>query len=236
MHVECLHFRPEKYPARDRYPFHLPAFRHTPELDLNHKVVFFTGENGSGKSTLLRALCRNAGVFIWGGFSDLTPDEEDFLRAVELRWSRDPVPGSFFSSETFFNFAQVADHDSAMHEFFGPRDFGTQSHGQSLMAYFRARYRIRGLYFMDEPETALTPRGQVDLLRLLDAMSRDDHAQFIIATHSPILMACPGARLYSFDGPAIRPIDYRETEHYRFYRAFMENPLPFLAAPRESGA
>ncbi|MBP7828846.1 MAG: AAA family ATPase [Kiritimatiellae bacterium] len=235
MHLERIRFRPERYPARDRYPFDLPAFLNTLELDLNHRVVFFVGENGSGKSTLLRALCRNAGIFIWGGFADTTADEEAFLRAVELRWSRDPVPGSFFSSETFFNFAQVADRDEAMQEFFGPRAFGTQSHGQSLMAYFRARYRIKGLYLMDEPETALTPRGQVDLLRLLHAMSLDGHAQFVIATHSPILMACPGARLYGFDGPAIRPVDYRDTEHYRFYRAFMEDPRPFLAPSRENG-
>ncbi|HOW96974.1 MAG TPA: AAA family ATPase [Kiritimatiellia bacterium] len=235
MHLAGYRLHADRLPSRERYPFCLPALLHTPELDLNHGVVLFVGENGSGKSTLLRALCRNAGIFIWGGFADLSADEEAFLRAVELRWARGPMPGSFFSSETFFNFAQVADHDSAMHEFFGPRGFGAQSHGQSLMAYFSARYRLPGLYFLDEPETALTPRGQLDLLRLLQAMSRDGHAQFIIATHSPILLACPGARLYGFDGPAIRPVAYRETEHYRFYRDFMENPLPFLGPPRENG-
>lgn len=235
MHLAGLHLDAGRFPPADRYPFRLPVFRRPFDLDLNAGVIFFVGDNGAGKSTLLRALCRRAGVFIWGGFADLTPDEEAFLCALELRWSRGPVPGSFFSSETFFNFSQIADQDAAMHEFFGPRAFGTQSHGQSLLSYFTARYRLPGLYFLDEPETALTPGGQLELLRLLQAMSRAGHAQFIIATHSPILLACPGAKLYRFDGPGIRPVEYRETEHYRFYRAFLENPAPFLAPPRENG-
>jgi predicted ATPase len=235
MHVTDIRLHPEKYPATDRYPFNLPVFRGTSVLDLSSRVTFFVGENGTGKSTLLRALCREAGIFIWGGWGETTPDEEAFLRAIELRWSAGPVPGSLFSSELFFNFARIADHDPAMREFFGPRAFETQSHGQSLMSYFRSRYRIRGLYFLDEPETALTPRRQIELLRLLNEMSRDGHAQFIIATHSPILLACPGARLYTFDGPAVRPIAYRDTEHYRFYRAFLENPQSFVVSQSEQG-
>jgi len=100
------------------------------------------------------------------------------------------------------------------------------------MAYFRSRYRIPGLYLLDEPETALSPRSQLQLLELLQAMSAAGHAQFIVATHSPILLACPGARLSSFDHIPVKRVRYEETDHYRIYRDFLENPArPTPAAP-----
>lgn len=98
----------------------------------------------------------------------------------------------------------------------------TQSHGQSLMSFFEARYRIKGLYLMDEPETALSPRTQLDLLNLLEETGKAGHAQFIVATHSPILLACSGATIYSFDQIPIDEIAYEDTEHYRVYRDFMK--------------
>jgi len=96
----------------------------------------------------------------------------------------------------------------------------TQSHGQSMMSYFRSRYRIRGIYFLDEPETALSPRSQLELLEIIGENGRAGHAQFIIATHSPILLACKGARIYSFDHVPVSVIEYEETEHYRVYKNF----------------
>ena len=104
----------------------------------------------------------------------------------------------------------------------------TQSHGQSLMSYFKGRYKIKGLYLLDEPETALSPKSQLDLLELLQDMGRAGHAQFIIATHSPILLACPESKIYSFDRIPITVIDYEETEHYKIYKGFMENRNKFM--------
>ena len=102
------------------------------------------------------------------------------------------------------------------------------------MAYFRSRYRIPGLYLLDEPETALSPRSQLQLLELLQAMSAAGHAQFIVATHSPILLACPGTRLSSFDYIPVKRVRYEETDHYRIYRNFLENPSRHTAvAPAE---
>ena len=98
----------------------------------------------------------------------------------------------------------------------------TQSHGQSLMSYFKARYRIRGIYFLDEPETALSPKSQVMLLDVFEEMSRAGHAQFIVATHSPILLACSGAKIFSFDSSPISTIEYEDTAHYQVYRDFLE--------------
>ena len=107
----------------------------------------------------------------------------------------------------------------------------TQSHGQSLMSLFKARYKIKGLYFLDEPETALSPKSQLELLKLLNEMSHAGHAQFIIATHSPILLACPGAKIYSFDHIPLKQIDYEETEHYQTYKSFMEDRTKYLEDP-----
>jgi len=91
------------------------------------------------------------------------------------------------------------------------------------MSFFKARYAIKGLYLLDEPETALSPKTQISLLDLLTKLSVDGHAQFLIATHSPILLACPGATIYSFDESPIASVRYEDTEHYRVYRAFMED-------------
>jgi predicted ATPase len=96
------------------------------------------------------------------------------------------------------------------------------------MSFFRARYKIKGLYLMDEPETALSPKSQLELLKLLQEMSALGHAQFIIATHSPILLACPGSVIYSFDDSPVRTIRYEDTEHYQVYKNFMENPDKYL--------
>lgn len=104
----------------------------------------------------------------------------------------------------------------------------TQSHGESLMSFFKARYQIKGLYLLDEPETALSPRSQLALLELLTETSVKDHAQFIIATHSPILLACPRALIYSFDYSPIKQIFYEETEHYNIYKDFLENRANYI--------
>jgi predicted ATPase len=111
--------------------------------------------------------------------------------------------------------------DAGQLEYFGGKSLLTQSHGQSIMSFFRARYAIKGLYLLDEPETALSPRTQLTLLDLLEKMSAAGHAQFVIATHSPILLSCPGATIYSFDSVPIAPIRYRETDHYKIYKDFM---------------
>jgi predicted ATPase len=96
------------------------------------------------------------------------------------------------------------------------------------MSFFKARYKFRGLYLLDEPETALSPRSQLELLQVLKDNSEAGHAQFIIATHSPILMACPGATIYSFDEIPVKGIDYEKTEHYRIYRDFMADRSKYL--------
>ena len=236
MHLDKVTILKEKYPTHEHYPFNLPAFHQTKSLEFRSSVSFFVGENGTGKSTLLKAICRKCDIHIWEGVArrrfEVNPYETGLHTAIDVRWTNGAVPGSFFASEIFRNFAQLVDEWAAANpgqlEYFGGKSLVTQSHGQSLMSFFRARYQIKGLYLLDEPETALSPKSQLELLELLKEMSRAGHAQFIVATHSPILMACPGARIYSFDEIPIKEINYRESDHFKIYKNFMEEPDRYL--------
>ena len=142
------------------------------------------------------------------------------------------MPGSYFDSEISQHFARYLDEwaaaDPDLLQYFGGKSLVSQSHGQSLMSFFKARYRFKGLYLLDEPETALSPRSQLELLQVFQEMGQAGHAQFIIASHSPILLACPGATLYSFDHIPVKSIDYKETEHYRIYKDFMADAGKYL--------
>ncbi len=230
MHIQRITFLHDEYPTDAYYPFNLETFRRTEHMELASPVTMFVGENGSGKSTLLRAIANRCGIHIWKTIEtsryEINPYEQLLWRFIDVDWCGEYVHGSFFSSEMFHDFARnldewaVSDPDSL--RYFGGKSLMTQSHGQSLMSYFNARYRIKGLYLLDEPETALSPRTQLALLRLLEETGAAGHAQFIVATHSPILLACEGARIYSFDRIPIDRMAYEDTEHYQVYRDFMK--------------
>jgi predicted ATPase len=203
---------------------------------LTTPVTFFIGENGSGKSTLLRALANRSRIHIWKDDeivrSERNPYAESLYRFMTLEWSNGSVPGSYFDSELSRNFARYLDEwaaaDPDIISYFGGRSLLTQSHGQSLMSFFDARYRFRGLHLLDEPETALSPASELALLDLIQRRSAAGHAQFVIATHSPILMACPGATIYCFDRVPLASIAYEDTAHYRIYRDFLINRDKYL--------
>ena len=229
MHLSQISIDKEKFPTQESYPFNLEIFQQTESLEITTPVTFFVGENGTGKSTLLEAIARRSGIHIWGEIDRervvKNPYEKAMYYAVNVAWRDGQVPGSFFASQTFRNYAKLIDEwavsDPELLNYYGGSSLITQSHGQSLMSYFRNRYKIKGLYFLDEPETALSPKTQVELLELLQTVGAEGHAQFVIATHSPILLACPGARIYDFDSAPIKSINYEETEHYRVYKDFL---------------
>lgn len=236
MHVSKIKLHQELFPTKDCYPFNLEIFHRTKMLELKSPVTFFVGENGSGKSTLLRAICRNCGVHIWENTDrmrfEYNPYEQELQNAISINWIDGKVSGSFFGSQIFQNFSHILDEwaidDPKMFEYFGGKSLITQSHGQSLMSYFKSRYKIKGIYFMDEPETALSPKSQLELLQLLQEMGEAGHAQFIIASHSPILLGCPGAIIYNFDEIPVKSIAYEKTQHYLVYREFLLNRHTFL--------
>jgi predicted ATPase len=240
MHLKSITLNPEAYPTNDQYPYNLALFQQSQRIALNSPVTFFVGENGSGKSTLLEAVTRKCGIYIWQGMHrprfNASPYEKSLYRTIGIEWSDGKkVPGSYFGSQIFNNFAQILDEwltmDPGLVEFFGGKSLMAQSHGQSLMAFFQSRLKIRGLYLLDEPETALSPKTQLTLLRLLHEISQTGIAQFIIATHSPILLACPGAQILSFDETPVRRIGYQDTDHYRVYKNFMNDPNAFTQEP-----
>jgi predicted ATPase len=226
MHLASVTLHPEGYPVADCYPFKLPVFQLTRRIELRSPVTFLVGENGSGKSTLLEAMTTACGIHIWRG-EDRTrctcnPHELDLARHLEVGWVDGPVPGAHFSSQIFRNFTKLVDEwaasDPGLLAYFGGASLLTQSHGQSVMSFFRSRLALEGIYFLDEPETALSPRTQLAFRGLLEETAARGDAQFVVATHSPILLSCAGARILSFDSAPVQELDYRETEHYRVYR------------------
>ncbi|HVN98080.1 MAG TPA: AAA family ATPase [Syntrophorhabdaceae bacterium] len=236
MHVKSVTLHPDMYPTRDHYPFNLSVFGQPERIVFSTPITLFVGENGTGKSTLLQALARKCGVHIWQDEerrrAEFNPDEDRFCDYISIEWADSPIQGSFFGSSLFQDFVRILDDWAAaspgLLEYFGGESLMTKSHGQSIMSFFKARYRIKGIYLLDEPETALSPKTQLELLNLLVKMGADGHAQFIIATHSPILLACPNASILSFDDAPIREVSYEQTEHYKIYKDFMGDRKKYL--------
>jgi predicted ATPase len=212
------------------FPFNIPAFRHGISLDLPTPVTFFVGENGSGKSTLLEALAEICGFNPEGGNRDhhreAREDRSELARALRLSWMPKMTEGFFMRAESFYNFASYLDGVSNFRAY-GGKSLHQQSHGESFLALFQNRFE-HGLYILDEPEAALSPQRQLAFLRIINQLEVPRHAQFLIATHSPILLAYPGATLYQFEEVGIREVAYRETDHYLITRDFLNRPERML--------
>jgi predicted ATPase len=216
----------------NRYPYSLPALRHLETLEFHPKVTFFLGENGSGKSTLLEAIAVAWGLNPEGGslnFNFATRASHSTLGDC-IRLARPPsTPGDsyFLRAESFFNVAtEIERLDEGSGELmgaYGGQSLHEQSHGESFFALFRSRFRDNGLYLMDEPEAALSPTRQIGFLGLLHDYVKHG-CQFVIATHSPIILAYPDATIYQLSDAGIRSIAYTETEHYLVTRGFLSNP------------
>ena len=238
MHLIKVRINRENYPTNHLYPFNIPILRETAELTFRKPVVFFVGENGTGKSTLLEAITRKCDIHIWDKprrhVVHQNPYETSLADYVSVTWANGSVPGSLFRAETFREFADFLDDvalcDPGRLKYHGGHLLNTLSHGEAILTYFSGRYHIQGLYLLDEPESALSPTSQVRFLNLLKLLEAAGHAQFIMATHSPILLAYPGAQILSFDSTCIEEVDYEDTALCKLYQQFFTDRKAFLDA------
>jgi predicted ATPase len=236
MYITSVRLNSEDYPTTRCYPFNVPTLRHTSRLRFERPVVLFVGENGSGKSTLLDAIARKCDIPIWDKprrhLAHENPHEDRLVDYIDVAWTNGRVPGSLFRAETFRDMADFLDDlalcDPGRLKYHGGRLLNVLSHGEGILSYFGGRFRLKGLYILDEPEAALSPTSQVRFLQLLQELEPDGHAQFIMATHSPILLAYPGAQIFSFDADQITEVTYEETTHYKIYKQFFEDKNAFL--------
>ena len=212
-----------------RHPFNIEALRGL-DLELGSQVTFFVGENGSGKSTLLEAVAQCCGFNVQGGGRDhqsqTRDNRDDLASALRLSWLPKATDGFFMRAESFFNFASYIDQVSTLQRY-GGRRLHEQSHGESFLALFLNRFD-RGIYILDEPEAALSPQRQLAFLKVIHDLEVTGQAQFLIASHSPILLAYPQATLLSLDGGPIHEVAYADTEHYRLTKQFLDSPERFL--------
>lgn len=224
----------EEVPSFKKYPFHLPAVAQFERLDFHPKVTYIVGENGMGKSTMLEAIAVALGFNAEGGTLNFTfstaethSELHQYLRPI--RGVYKPRDGFFFRAESYYNLATEIDRlDSApsfgpnLIQSYGGRSLHNMSHGESFFATFMNRFGGKGLYIMDEPEAALSPFRQMSMLsRIHDLVNRQ--SQFIISTHSPILMAYPDSVIYQLTPEGIEEVTLEETDHFMIMKEFMNN-------------
>lgn len=207
-------------------------------IELNKNITFLVGENGTGKSTLIEAIAIAYGFNPEGGTKNFCfetarahSDLWEHLTVVKNRFAKD---GFFLRAESFFNVAtQIDELDSistglpSLIDSYGGISLHEQSHGESFLALVQNRFGGNGVYILDEPEAALSPMRLMTLIAEISALVRRD-SQFIIATHSPILMAMPNSEILEITEDGIKSVGYKETEHYRITRRFLENPEKML--------
>lgn len=225
----------------DSYLRNLPVVRHlsqVPALAFTSPVTFLVGENGTGKSTLLEAIAVAIGFNAEGGtrnFNFSTSSTHSVLhRHLTLVKNAFPKDGFFLRAESFYNAASYIDtldeipaRRPPVSASYGGKSLHKQSHGESFLALVANRFGGDGLYLLDEPEAALSPTRLMTLMAHMHTLVKQ-RSQFIIATHSPILMTYPGAQVYELSAAGICSVDYHDTEHYQLTRRFLENPEKML--------
>ena len=230
-YVTEVRLRRERVASPDTYPYSLPVLANFASLELHPAVTFLVGENGSGKSTLLEAIATAWGFNPEGGtrnfrfatFDSHSPLHEHLLL---VKSPRRPKDGFFLRAESFYNVASEVDALGVSHAY-GGRSLHAQSHGEAFFALMTHRFGGHGFYLLDEPEAALSPARQLAMLSRMHELVKQ-RSQFIIATHSPILLSYPDAWIYQAGDDGLTRVRYEDTEHYELTRSFLNNPQGFL--------
>jgi predicted ATPase len=223
--LKSVTLRRDLVPSFDVYPYSIPAIKQLTALEFHARVTFFVGENGTGKSTLLEAIAVAEDFNPEGGsrhamFKTADTHDDALPRKLWLGKNKIPRGDSFFlRAESFYNLSTYIQQIGYSHAY-GDRPLHEQSHGEAFLSLLVHRLSGNGLYLFDEPEAALSPQRQLTFLAALhDLVQRG--GQFIIATHSPIILAYPDAQILHFSAAGIAPIAYEDTEHYKVTRAFL---------------
>jgi predicted ATPase len=228
-------------PTQDgSYLQQIPSLNQGLVLELDTNVTFFVGENGSGKSTLLEGIADQCGFSLRGGNRNHNLNTGHRFEGYEsalaphlfLGWTpRRISEGFFMRAESFFNFASYIDElaldDNRILKAYGGRSLHQQSHGESFLSLFDNQFDS-GIYILDEPEAALSPARILAFMSVINQLDKNGRAQFIIATHSPMLICYPGATIYQFDETGVHETTYQETEHYSLTKSFLDNPSLYL--------
>jgi predicted ATPase len=218
---------------KNNYVRSIPSIHFISQLEFNKKVTFFVGENGTGKSTLLESIAVAYGFNPEGGnkdfnFSTMNTHSGLHQAITIVKGVSKPKSNFFLRAESFYNVASKIedyrdgdDYDS-YYKSYGGRSLHEQSHGESFLSLIENRFMEKGLYILDEPEAALSPQRQLTLLMLIYNLAQKG-SQFLIATHSPILLGTPDASIVSFDNGKISKVEYEETESYKITELFINN-------------
>ncbi|MGE7471194.1 AAA family ATPase [Bosea sp. NPDC003192] len=231
----------EAVPDAEAYPWCLPFLREEFELSFDRSITIIVGENGTGKSTLLEGIAVLAGYDEAGGGKGYRPVDHAeaveamggaLARSLKASWLPKVTDGWFFRAESFFSVARYLDKAALDAGQRGP-DFLSHSHGEGFLRFFEERCQRRGIFIFDEPESALSPARQIEFLKLLRRMDRLGQCQVIMATHAPILMAYPGARLLALSKYGLDPVTIEQTQHFRLIREFCLDPATFVETMME---
>ena len=226
-----------RVPDPAAYPYCIPLFKDGFEIDFKVPITILVGENGVGKSTVIEGIAALAGYDAAGGGKGYMPVDHsgaieasggELSKALRAAWLPKITNGWFFKAETFFSVARYLDSAGSP-----SADFLSHSHGEGFLRFFEERCSRQGLYFFDEPESALSPARQLEFLKLMRRMESSTVCQVIMATHSPILMTYPGARLLRLTKYGIEPVRLEDTDHFRLMRDFCADPEVFVGGVLE---
>jgi len=233
----------EKVEDWKKYPFCIPVIRNFETLSFSSRIAFFAGENGTGKSTLLEAIASHYGFGVEGGtrnFQNSSTDSNystDALRkALRISFDKRTGAGYFLRAESFFNAVSYMDQLDAepgfgppIKQFYGGKSLHERSHGETFFTLLQLKFQRNGLFLLDEPEAALSPQRQLAFIVLVhDTLRKYKDAQFIISSHSPILMGYPGAQIISFDHEKLREVPYEDLPAVQIARRFLNGRDEFL--------
>jgi predicted ATPase len=228
---------PSRIDDREAYPFCLPFLHDDFEMSFDQPITIIVGENGTGKSTLLEGIAVLAGYDEAGGGKGYRPVDHSnaieamggkLSEALRASWLPKITNGWFFRAESFFSVARYLDEAARGNG--RPPDFLSYSHGEGFLRFFEERCQRQGIFIFDEPEAALSPSRQMEFLKLLRRMEQSTICQVIMATHSPMLMAYPNARLLRLSKYGLDPVSVKDTDHYKVMREFCNDPTGFVEA------